>query len=84
MDVERKAERGEEGYKMNVELISQDAKTKKSVFAIKDTTTIFVNTLRRLIMEEVPTLAIEDVELRDHSSALYDEMVAHRLGLSQS
>ena len=32
-------------------------------------------------MDEVPTLAVEDVEFRDNSSALYDEIVAHRLGM---
>ena len=41
----------------------------------------FVNSLRRLIMDEVPTMAIEDVEFRKNDSILYDEMVAHRLGL---
>jgi DNA-directed RNA polymerase subunit D len=32
-------------------------------------------------MAEVPTLAVEDVEFRNNSSALYDEIIAHRLGL---
>ena len=40
-----------------------------------------VNTLRRLMLNEVPTMAIEDVEYKKHSSALYDEMIALRLGL---
>ena len=41
----------------------------------------FVNTIRRMILEEVPTLAVEDVEIRENSSALFDEMLALRLGL---
>ena len=41
----------------------------------------FVNAIRRMIIEEVPTLAIEDVEIKENSSALYDEMLALRLGL---
>jgi len=53
----------------------------KITFLIKGTNPSFVNTIRRLIIEEVPTMAIEDVELRDNSSALYDEIIAHRLGL---
>ncbi len=40
-----------------------------------------VNTLRRLLLNEVPVMAIEDVEFKKHSSALYDEMIALRLGL---
>ncbi|MFC1733123.1 DNA-directed RNA polymerase subunit D, partial [candidate division KSB1 bacterium] len=41
----------------------------------------FVNVLRRLIVSEVPTMAMEDIEFRKNSSVLYDEIVAHRLGL---
>jgi len=39
------------------------------------------NTIRRLIIEEVPTLAIEDVSFIKNESAIYDEFLAHRLGL---
>jgi DNA-directed RNA polymerase subunit D len=48
---------------------------------IRGTTPAFANTLRRLMMAEVPTMAIEDVEISKNSSALYDETLAHRLGL---
>ncbi len=41
----------------------------------------FINTVRRLVIEEVPTLAIEDLEIKENSSALYDEMLGLRLGL---
>jgi DNA-directed RNA polymerase subunit D len=53
----------------------------KLTFLIKGIAPYFVNTLRRAIIEEVPTMAIEDVEIKKNSSILYDEMVAHRLGL---
>ena len=66
---------------MEVRLLSEEKNSGKLSFIVKDTNSFFVNTLRRLIVEEVPTLAIEDVEFRDNSSALYDEVVAHRLGL---
>jgi DNA-directed RNA polymerase subunit D len=81
MDVGRKEEKEEGGYKMEVKLINKDKEKGKLSFVIKGVDPVFVNTLRRTIMEEVPTLAIEEVEFRDNSSALYDEMVAHRLGL---
>lgn len=40
-----------------------------------------LNTLRRSIINLVPTMAIEEVEMRKNSSVLYDEVIAHRLGL---
>lgn len=48
---------------------------------VEDTTTATMNTLRRTLMMEVPKLAIDDVTIYDNRSALFDEVVAHRLGL---
>ncbi len=58
-----------------------DKNKEKISLIVKNTNSVFINTLRRMIMEEVPTLAIEDVKFIENSSALYDEMIAHRLGL---
>ncbi len=66
--------------KMEVRLLDK-TKDGKITFLIKNTGVFFANTLRRLMIEEVPVMAIEDVEIRDNSSALYDEMLALRLGL---
>jgi len=41
----------------------------------------YINTLRRSMSAEVPTMAIEDLEIRKNHSVLYDEMLSHRLGL---
>ena len=65
---------------MKIEKLSEDKKNGKISLLIA-TDEVFANTIRRVILEEVPTLAIEDVEFKDNSSALYDEMVALRLGL---
>lgn len=50
-------------------------------FLVEGITEAKANTLRRLMLTEVPTLAIEDVAIQKNSSAMYDEMLAHRLGL---
>ena len=50
-------------------------------FIVKNINSVFANTLRRLIINEVPKLAIEDVSIKKNTSAMYDEMLAHRLGL---
>lgn len=64
---------------MDVALVKKDKE--KLILRVTGTTPAFMNTLRRLMISEVPVLAIEDVEFRKNSSALYDEIVAHRLGL---
>jgi DNA-directed RNA polymerase subunit D len=66
---------------MDVEVLSQDKKTGKLVFLFKGASPAFANMLRKMIIDEVPTMAIEDVEFRKNSSVLYDEIIAHRLGL---
>ncbi|MBW2986982.1 DNA-directed RNA polymerase subunit D [Candidatus Woesearchaeota archaeon] len=58
-----------------------DKKGNNLSFIISKTNAAFVNTLRRLIIDEVPTMAMEDIEFRKNDSVLYDEMLAHRLGL---
>ncbi len=64
---------------MEMKILSKDDET--LVLLIKDSDFTTVNTLRRLIINDVPTLAMEDITFQKNSSALYDEFVAHRLGL---
>jgi DNA-directed RNA polymerase I and III subunit RPAC1 len=39
------------------------------------------NAFRRILMAEVPTMAIEKVFFYDNTSVMHDEILAHRLGL---
>jgi len=50
-------------------------------FTLSGASPAFANAMRRAMIGEVPTLAIEDVRIYDNTSALFDEMLAHRLGL---
>jgi len=52
-----------------------------AILSFKDTHNTIVNSFRRFILDEVPTFAIEDVEVISNESPLYNETVAHRLGL---
>jgi DNA-directed RNA polymerase subunit D len=50
-------------------------------FQLRASSPSFANAFRRAMIGEVPTLAIEDVRVYDNTSALFDEMLTHRLGL---
>ena len=64
---------------MQVETLGRD---KDSIrFMIRGASAAFSNALRRAMIAEVPTMAVEDVMIIENSSVLYDEMLSHRLGL---
>ncbi len=58
-----------------------ELKGNKGVLKIEDTDVYFVNSLRRVMLAELPKLAIDDVIIYDNTSALFDELIGHRLGL---
>ena len=66
---------------MKIEDVKKDNKGEKLQFKIKDIDLSFVNTIRRLCTESVPVLAVDTVEFSKNDSVLYDEIVAHRIGL---
>ncbi len=53
----------------------------KAVLEIDNVEPYFINALRRIMLADLPKLAIDDVIIYDNTSPLFDEIIAHRLGL---
>ncbi len=64
---------------MDVKILEEKDNTLR--FLLKGTGHAYANALRRAMMAEVPAMAIEDVIVIENTSVLYDEVIAHRLGL---
>ncbi|MEM4311986.1 MAG: DNA-directed RNA polymerase subunit D [Nitrososphaerales archaeon] len=54
---------------------------RKIVLELREIPRSYANALRRFALSEVYTMAIDDVVIIENSSVLYDELLAHRLGL---
>lgn len=63
---------------MKIELIEKS--NDKLSFIVKEINTAIANAIRRSVAE-IPILAIDSVEFYKNDSVLYDEIIAHRLGL---
>jgi len=50
-------------------------------FILEDSNPQFANALRRIMISEIPVLAIEDVDFYHNDSVLYNEVIASRLAL---
>ena len=64
---------------VEVKIITQDEKRLR--FIVKGVDTAYVNALRRIMISEVPCMAIDEVMIVENSSVLHDEILAHRLGI---
>lgn len=64
---------------MEIQFVSLDDTATR--FTLSGASPAFANAVRRAMISDVPTLAIEDIRIYDNTSALFDEMLAHRLGL---
>ena len=64
---------------VNIKILESSENRIKVLFNAVDRT--YANSIRRLAINAVPIMAIDDVVIHDNSSVLYDEIIAHRLGL---
>ena len=64
---------------MEIEIRSQS--DDEIVFIVRDAEVPFMNAIRRCAMVNVPKIAIEDLNIIRNDSAMFNEVLAHRLGL---
>jgi len=64
---------------MDIKVLNREQDTLR--FVLSDVSPAFANAIRRIILAEVPVMAIDDVMILENSSVMYDEILAHRLGL---
>ncbi len=64
---------------MKITILEQDENSLR--FMLSEVSVPFANAIRRIIMAEVPTMAIDDVMMFENSSVMFDEIIAHRMGL---
>ncbi len=58
-----------------------DNKENELTFVIRDINPAIANYIRRSMIAEVPVMAVEEVNFIKNDSALFDEIIAHRLAL---
>ncbi len=64
---------------MDIKLLSKEPDALR--FVLSDASPAFANALRRIMVSEIPIMAIDDVMILENNSVMYDEILAHRLGL---
>jgi len=68
-------------YNRNPKIEITDLTAESISFILSDTDLSMANALRRILIAEVPTIAIEHVNMEVNSTAFHDEYLAHRLGM---
>ncbi len=64
---------------MNVKIIKLEGNELR--FVLEGVDVSIANALRRVMLAEVPSMAIDEVIIIENTSPVFDEMLAHRLGL---
>ena len=64
---------------LNIKILHQE--DEKVEFELVGIDAVLANTIRRVLLSETPSIAIENVYIKNNTSIMQDEVLAHRLGL---
>lgn len=70
-----------DNFKKSMKIIVESSKDLELEFDLIGVTPALANAFRRLMISEVPSMAIEKVHIYNNTSIIQDEILAHRLGL---
>mmetsp|Transcript_23090 Transcript_23090/g.64430 ORF Transcript_23090/g.64430 Transcript_23090/m.64430 type:complete len:376 (-) Transcript_23090:45-1172(-) len=70
-----------ENFRKGFELNILEQKKQELVFELIGCDASFANALRRILLAEVPTMALENIYMFTNTGLLHDEVLSHRLGL---
>ena len=51
------------------------------IFVVEGISNEMINSIRRIIISEIPVMAVDEVIILKNDSPLYDEIISHRLGM---
>ncbi|MFW9999798.1 MAG: DNA-directed RNA polymerase subunit D [Candidatus Hodarchaeota archaeon] len=64
---------------MNLEVLEKS--DRKLIFVVEGISIEMANAIRRIIISEIPVMAVDEIIILKNDSPLYDEIISHRLGL---
>ena len=64
---------------MDIKILHKNERRIK--FMLEGANPTMANTFRRVMKNEIPAMAIEFADIEENSSGMFDELIAHRLGL---
>ncbi len=64
-----------------IDIKTLEKKDNRIKFILSGANVAFANALRRIMKNEIPVMAVEFVDMEENTSGMFDELVAHRIGL---